>query len=111
MKINIKKQKSTKALIKEAAARKLAEAIEAFDKSEYGSEEYYKHLVQIEKLKNAMESNHQKVDLSKYLNANVVAAVITTLGGILGTILILTYENDSVITSKATAISNKMLGR
>lgn len=102
------KNKALEKAINEAASKKLEEAIKLFDESEYGTEEYYKNLAQIEKLKATTEKKDRK---GFKIDGNVIASIITTAGGIIGTVLILTYEQDGVITSKATSIASKMLGR
>lgn len=109
MKLN--KKPNYKKLINEASERKLMEAIEAFDKSTYGTEEYNEHLREIERINGILAKGKKTVDLSKYVNAQVAAALITTIGGLLGTAIILRYEQDGIITSKAMAIGTKMLGR
>lgn len=99
-------KRNRKAAIEKVAGQKLDEAIKLLDESEYGSEEYYKHLAQVDKLNQTMKS-----DKKFKLDSNVTTALITSAAGIAGTWLILTYEQDGIVNSKAANITSKWLGR
>lgn len=106
------KKSNYKAQLKEAQLIKLEEAIKLFNESEYGSEEYYKHLSQINILKKDLENQKSKLEkLGKGLNSPLTVSLLTTAGGILATAMILNYEKADIVTSKAASLAFKLLGR
>lgn len=101
-------KKKSKMRLEDIALGKMEELQEQFQQAEVGSEEYYKLARAIKTLQDLDNKKRKgfKVDSS------IVVAIITTVGGLLGTILILDYESkEGIVTSAAKAIATKGLGR
>lgn len=102
------KQIKRKIALDKAASKKLDSIIDRFDKSEYGTDEYYKALGDLQKLQ-SVDKDRKK---SHKVDPSIVVALVSTLGGLIGTALILDYETEKggIITTSAKAFINK-LGR
>lgn len=96
-----------KIALEKASADKKDLLIKKFEEAEYGSDEYYSAMTDLKKLQDLTGDTKGK----RKIDSSVAVALITTVGGLIGTILILDYEEKGgIVTTSAKNIVNK-LGR